>query len=159
MKEQWADGIACGATSAAWMLLVYKIVRRPGQDLWNMQNIGEVAEILDLETAKMVAKNIEQLESAGALQALDSLRDAPHLLFQDDARHDSSMAEFLEGDADRALHWLSQSSVGDDFRRLLERHGSDVKEAEMRNRSWKEDPTVLVQLANLCEGKATPLVK
>ena len=147
LKEQWADGIACGATSAAWMLLVYKIVRRPGQDLWNMQNIGEVAEILGSRDSDDGGESTEQLESAGALQALDSLRDALVSLFQDYARHDSSMAEFLEGDADRALHWLLQSSVGDDFRRLLERHGHRcVKEAEMRNRSWKEDPTVLVQL-------------
>ena len=67
------------------------------------------------------------------------------------------MAEFLEGDADRALHWLSQSSVGDDFRRLLERHGHRcVKEAEMRNRSWKEIRLCWFNFANLCEGKNTP---
>ena len=69
LKEQWADGIACGATSAAWMLLVYKIVRRPGAGSLEHAKYRRVAETLGSRHSEDGGESTEQLESAGALQA------------------------------------------------------------------------------------------
>jgi hypothetical protein len=45
-EQQWADGIVAGATSAAYMLLIMKLVTAPGQEEWSTARVAEVAMIL-----------------------------------------------------------------------------------------------------------------
>lgn len=61
--QQWADGIMCSSTSAAWMLLVMKIVCKH-EEMWSINRVSEIASVL------MATKDGEQVESADAVKQL-----------------------------------------------------------------------------------------
>ena len=44
--QHWNDGITAGSTSAAWMLLVMKLITEPNKKLWSQKAIGDVSLLL-----------------------------------------------------------------------------------------------------------------
>ena len=144
--QQWADGIMCGSTSAAWMLMVMKLVCR-SDEMWSTARVSEIADALVSDP-----NGEEQVESADAVRQLDILKEsiAKHVdakLFVHDWNEKEGQA-WLEGvgngdnNADEA-----RSAITRTFSSLLQRHGHRcVKEAEFRNEDWGENPEVLVKL-------------
>jgi hypothetical protein len=139
-NQQWADGVMCGSTSAAWMLLVMKLVVRDRSEMWSTQRCAEISAALKSPTSKV--------ESADAVKKLDALKA---LIVNHPDAH--LFAVDWRGDAPRALAWMSANRGGagevicDAFAQLLARHGHRcVKEAEFRNEDWGESPDVLVKL-------------
>lgn len=67
-EAQWADGIRAGATSAAYMLLVMKIICKDASEMWSVERVAEVSAVLG-------EGGSGELESAKAVRALDRIKD------------------------------------------------------------------------------------
>jgi len=150
--DQWTDGIVTSSTSAAFMLFCMKLLVPRGENAWGQRTVAEIAALLgEADESKGTA------ESAGAVEALDRLRDAmlergaPERLaaFAKAPPADALAALLRAPDADAAF-----PGARDAFERILAEHGHRcVKEAEMREKDWFEDPTPLVKMLQSAVGQ------
>ena len=156
-NQQWADGIMCSSTSAAFMLLVMKLVCT-SDEMWSTTRVSEIASALVSDP-----NGEEQVESADAVRQLDVLKEAI-------AAHKDGALFVHEWDLVQGQAWLEgvgktvrgtvgetvgeineidpeRTAIATAFAALLARHGHRcVKEAEFRNEDWGENPSVLVKL-------------
>lgn len=145
-KQQWSDGIMCGSTSAAWMLLVMKLVCRNPEEMWSTKRVAEISAAFASPNceASTQAGSEASVASAGALAKLELIKNA--IMSHRDATYFAT-----ELSAEAALSWLerlpSSHRAATLFRELIRCHGHRcVKEAELRNKDWAEDPLPLVRL-------------
>jgi len=92
--------------------------------------------------ATMLLLNIPEIESADAVKSLEH--------FADLIRQDNEFAErFLSADPPDALKMIQQESsseIASFFKAFLTRHGHRcVREAELREKTWEEEPKLLIQ--------------
>ncbi|KAH9249826.1 hypothetical protein BASA81_012421 [Batrachochytrium salamandrivorans] len=130
---QWSDGIVTSASSAATMLFAMKLLTPWGGDLWAAQPVAEFATLL--------GGGEETAESTGPVEAIARIRDGV-------VRNGTGAAEFAAASAEDGLTWIySQPEWKREFELLLEQHGHRcVREAEMREKDWLEDPKPLIKM-------------
>ena len=141
-NQQWADGVMCGSTSAAWMLLVMKLVIRDQTEMWSTHRVSEIAAAL-----ASAPDGESEVESADVVKKLDEIKAAI-------SEHPDAHKFAIEWrkETPKALAWIEPGGAAGDilaqlFVDLLDRHGHRcVKEAEFRNEEWSESPQVLVKL-------------
>lgn len=133
--DQWTDGIVTSSTSAATMLFAIKLLTERGGDVWGSEPVGELAILLGESSSRGLA------ESTGPVEAIAVLRERILLRPEGDAR------KFINSTPAAALEWLKQDGeFGRIFTSLVENHGHRcIREAEMRERDWFEDPLPLVK--------------
>jgi|UPI00048B23FB rifampicin phosphotransferase len=145
--EQWADGILTSSSSAGWMLLIMKLIAKDEGEMWTTEKLAELSTVL----ADAAGNNVE---SADAVRSLNELTGA--------LVNHPRWSTFVQGTVEEAREFLESRDVGDDelcgdddddmspqtiYRKFIQRHGHRcIKEAELRNRDWEEDPTSLVKL-------------
>ena len=135
---QWRDGVICGASSAAFMLGVMKLLAEPGTDTWSNQVVGECAVLLGESTNSTA-------ESADVVGSMEAIKDQVLVKFA------GSAAQFKALDVFEAHSFLLRSVPL--FAELIERHGHRcVLESEMRKKDWGEDPSVVVSLLQTMVG-------
>lgn len=109
---------------------------------------GETPTAEDLSTIADLLSDIEGVESADAVTALQSLGA------QLRARPDS--ARFSTLSLQEAVRWL-QDTVPASVAAFLDRHGHRcVREAELRTRAWRDDPGAWVPLLQAVAGSLDP---
>eukprot|EP00946_MAST-07B_sp_MAST-7B-sp1_P004674 g4674.t1 len=141
-NQQWADGVMCGSTSAAWMLLVMKLVVRDRSEMWSTERVSEIAGAL-----ASAPGDGNEVESADVVKKLDEIKA---LISEHPDAH--WFAVDLREQVSEAHAWIARSGtagpiIRDAFAQLLERHGHRcVKEAEFRNEDWGESPEILIRL-------------
>ena len=130
LNKNWADGVACGATSATWMLVAMKLLAKEVHLLWAPENVSLLSKLLACQVP-------EDLESADALHALErviellvgpQLGKKEGLLVGPQLRHkyNERVTDLLAGyPPNKALDWLrsdESGDVGEEWSRLLKRH-------------------------------------
>lgn len=92
------------------------------------------------------------LAGAEGVESADIVAGAEHLQAQI-AAHPDGPVRFIQAAPEQALEWLASSAsggAGQAWRRYLDRHGHRViKELELRQPEWREDPTPLIKSIQL----------
>ncbi len=88
------------------------------------------------------------LAQAGDVESADVVTGSERIADQV-AAHPDGLARFVDASADQALAWIESRDAGaahDEWRRYLARHGHRaIKELELRQREWADDPLPLVR--------------
>ena len=138
-NNQWSDGILTSSPSAGWMLLIMKLIAKSSTDMWSTERLSELSTVLSDSAGNNV-------ESADVVKTLNLLKECIA---------NSEYGEvFSSWPVDKAIDFLE--NVDNDakeeklhivYRNFINRHGHRcVKEAELRNKDWSEDPTTLIKL-------------
>ena len=128
LVEAYAHHYATSVFSGTWLGVLSGAVSGRGQ----------VPSTDDLALVAALLSNIDDVESADAVRALQRLGES----LTDHPRADA----FGRMSVNDALAWL-HDEVGPDLSAFLDRHGHRcVREAELRTRPWREDPDAWVPL-------------
>eukprot|EP00058_Branchiostoma_floridae_P026948 XP_002612439.1 hypothetical protein BRAFLDRAFT_121021 [Branchiostoma floridae] len=128
--QAWADHMSYGARSAAWSTVLMMVLSRGARE-WTMQHFSDMAHFY---------VNCEQVTSADVPDALEKL--AVKLI---EEGHKDRLIAMSPQDATTWLLGADSGSSGQLFQTFLDLHGHRcLREAELREMSWRAAPTKVV---------------
>ncbi|KAI8504506.1 hypothetical protein Bbelb_176240 [Branchiostoma belcheri] len=128
--QAWADHMSYGARSAAWSTVLMMVLSQGGRE-WTMQHFSDMAHFY---------VNCEQVTSADVPDALEKL--AVKLI---EEGHKDRLISMSPQEATAWLLGDHSGSSGQLFQTFLDLHGHRcLREAELREMSWRADPAKVV---------------
>jgi phosphohistidine swiveling domain-containing protein len=125
----------------------YHLISSAGSGVLTPTLLGVIAGGIDAseeDHAKVAAllAGAENVESADIIAGAERLQDCI-------AAQPDGAAHFANATVEEALAWIQSSEAGEaraEFERYLDRHGHRaIKELELRQREWRNDPTPLIR--------------
>ncbi|XP_074644588.1 rifampicin phosphotransferase-like isoform X2 [Tubulanus polymorphus] len=130
MYQCWFDTVGNTSSSAIWSLLIVTVLSK-GKTEWTAEISSDVA---------MILSKCEDVLSAGVPASIREIARSISEIGKDD--------EFLKLDSQTAVEWLNSEGSGKvkkQFADFLAQHGHRcVREAELRETSWRFEPTKLI---------------
>lgn len=141
----------------------YHLISSAGSGVLTPTLLGVIAgsrEISEQDhaTAAALLAEADDVESADIIAGAERIQECI-------AAHPDADASFIHADPESALNWIQSRSAGEarqEFERFLLRHGHRaIKELELRQPEWREDPTPLIRslqvpLRQRGSGRAAP---